>query len=111
MKTHNSIQTIPHKLRGCDFTSLFSPSTDQSAAVKSTFGSTTRPPLTSGRGGRKQYVGPIDHLHGKTALVEPRMGAAGEVMAQFEELHLQEARGWWQFSAVDFETLESTGKC
>jgi hypothetical protein len=24
-------------------------------------------------------------------------------MAQFEEQHLQEARGWWQFSEDDFE--------
>jgi len=27
----------------------------------------------------------------------------GEVMVQFEESHLQEARGWWQFAATDFE--------
>jgi len=32
------------------------------------------------------------------------VGAAGEVMAQFEEPYLQEARGWWQFSEADFET-------
>jgi hypothetical protein len=24
-------------------------------------------------------------------------------MAQFEEQHLQEARGWWQFSEADFQ--------
>jgi len=24
-------------------------------------------------------------------------------MVQFEELHLQEARGWWQFAEADFE--------
>jgi hypothetical protein len=31
------------------------------------------------------------------------VGASDQVMAQFEELHLQEARGWWQFSASDFQ--------
>ena len=52
---------------------------------------------------RKRYVGAILHLRGKTAFVRPRVGDSGQVMAQFEDLHLQEARGWWQFSAVDFE--------
>jgi hypothetical protein len=51
----------------------------------------------------KRYVGPILHLRGKAAFVKPRVGDSNEVMAQFEELHLQEARGWWQFSASDFE--------
>jgi hypothetical protein len=31
------------------------------------------------------------------------MGMPGQVMVQFEERHLQEARGWWQFAATDFE--------
>lgn len=51
---------------------------------------------------RERYVGPIPHLYGKTALVRPQVCTPGEVMAQFEEQHLQEARGWWQFSAADF---------
>jgi hypothetical protein len=52
---------------------------------------------------RKRYVGPILHLRGKTAFVQPRRDDAGQVMAQFEELYLREARGWWQFAAADFE--------
>ena len=52
---------------------------------------------------RKRYVGPIPHLCGKTAFVEPRLGASGQVMAQFEESYLREARGWWQFAEADFE--------
>ena len=52
---------------------------------------------------RRQYVGPILHLQGKTAFVKPRASTPGQVMAQFEELHLREARGWWQFAATDFE--------
>jgi hypothetical protein len=31
------------------------------------------------------------------------MGASGQVMVQFEEPYLREARGWWQFTATDFE--------
>lgn len=83
-------------------------SSDQSSAVKSTFRSTlsASPPVDRAMG-RKRYVGPIAHLRGKTALVEPRTGAPTEVMAQFEEVHLQEARGSWQFSVSDFETLTS----
>ena len=54
---------------------------------------------------RKTYVGPIPHLRGRTALIAPRAGTASQVMAQFEERHLQEARGWWQFSAADFEVV------
>ena len=56
---------------------------------------------------RKRYVGPIPHLCGKTAFVEPRPGVPGQVMAQFEERNLQEARGWWQFSETDFEASGS----
>ena len=48
---------------------------------------------------RKRYAGSIPHLRGKTAFIRPRVGNSGQVMAQFEELHLQEARGWWQFAA------------
>lgn len=54
---------------------------------------------------RKRYVGPIPHLRGRAALVEPRVGAAGQVMAQFEESTLREARGWWQFSEADFDAV------
>lgn len=54
---------------------------------------------------RRKYIGPIPHLRGRTAHVTPRVGTAGQVMAQFEERHLQEARGWWQFSAADFESV------
>ena len=54
---------------------------------------------------RKRYVGAIPHLRGRTALVVPRAGAAGQLMAQFEEHHLQEARDWWQFSEADFEAV------
>lgn len=56
---------------------------------------------------RKRYVGPIPHLHGRTALVTPRVGAVAQVMAQFEEHHLQEARDWWQFSEADFESTRT----
>jgi len=52
---------------------------------------------------RKRYVGPIPHLSGKTASVWPRVGVPGQVMAQFEEQHLQEARYWWQFPECDFQ--------
>jgi hypothetical protein len=52
---------------------------------------------------RKRYVGAIPHLQGKTAFVRPRVGTASQVMVQFEEQHLQEARGWWQFAEADFE--------
>jgi hypothetical protein len=52
---------------------------------------------------RKRYVGAIPHLRGKTAFVRPRVGSAGQVMVQFEEQHLQEARDWWQFTEADFE--------
>jgi hypothetical protein len=31
------------------------------------------------------------------------MGAPGQVMVQFEEPYLQEARDWWQFAETDFE--------
>jgi hypothetical protein len=53
---------------------------------------------------RKRYVGPISHLRDKTALVSPRVGSVGQVMAQFEEWYLQEARGWWEFAEADFES-------
>lgn len=36
----------------------------------------------------------------------PRVGALGQVMAQFDERHLREALGWWQFSETDFEAVE-----
>jgi hypothetical protein len=52
---------------------------------------------------RKRYVGAISHLRGKTAFVRLRVGNPGQVMVQFEEQHLQEAPGWWQFAAADFE--------
>jgi hypothetical protein len=52
---------------------------------------------------RKRYVGPIPHLSGKTASVWPRMGVPGQVMAQFEEEYLQEARGSWVFPEGDFQ--------
>jgi hypothetical protein len=52
---------------------------------------------------RQRYVGAVSHLRGKTALVRPRLGDPGQVMVQFEELYLQEARGWWQFAESDFE--------
>ena len=53
--------------------------------------------------GRARYVGQIPHLYGKTAMVRPQVCTPGQVMAQFEEQHLQEARGWWQFSETDFQ--------
>ena len=53
--------------------------------------------------GRQRYVGSIEHLHGKTAFVRPRVGISGQVMAQFEAHYLQEARDWWQFAATDFD--------
>jgi len=54
----------------------------------------------------KRYVGPSPHLCGKTAFVKRRPGVPGQVMAQFEERDLQEARGWWQFSETDFEASQ-----
>ena len=53
---------------------------------------------------RKRYVGAIPHLRGKTAFVRPRVGNPEQIMVQFEEQRLQEARGWWQFAATDFES-------
>ncbi len=38
------------------------------------------------------------------AFVRERVGNTGEVMVQFEEPHLQEARDWWQFAATDFDS-------
>ena len=52
---------------------------------------------------RKRYVGLIPHLSGKIALVQPRAGIPGQVMAQFEDQYLKEARGWWEFCETDFE--------
>jgi hypothetical protein len=52
---------------------------------------------------RKRYVGAISYLRGKIAFVRSRVRTPGQVMVQFEDLHLQEARGWWQFAASDFE--------
>jgi hypothetical protein len=54
--------------------------------------------------GRQRYVGSVQHLRGKSALVRPREGIAGQVMAQFEDYYLQEARDWWQFAATDFDS-------
>jgi hypothetical protein len=51
---------------------------------------------------RQRYVGAIPHLRGKTAFVRPRVGRPGQVMVQFEDPYLQEARGWWQFPESDF---------
>jgi hypothetical protein len=53
---------------------------------------------------RKRYLGPIPHLYGRTAFVEPRAGLPGQVMAQFDQPYLREARGRWQFAETDFET-------
>jgi hypothetical protein len=52
---------------------------------------------------RKRYVGPIPHLRGKNAFVRPRLGVTDQVMVQFEEPYLQEARDWWRFPESDFE--------
>jgi hypothetical protein len=52
---------------------------------------------------RKRYVGAIPHLRGKTAVVRSRVDRPDQVMVQFEEPYLQEARGWWQFTESDFE--------
>ena len=52
---------------------------------------------------RKRYVGVIPHLRDKTAFVQPRVGCPDRVMVQFEEPHLREARGWWEFESRDFE--------
>lgn len=97
---YNGIEAIPSPGYR-NLTITFRLGKDQSAAVKSTFKSTSSP--ADGTKGRKRYVGPIAHLRGKTALVEPRVGMAGQVMVQFDEAHLREARGWWQFSEADFE--------
>jgi hypothetical protein len=61
---------------------------------------------------RQRYIGPIPHLYGKTAFVRRRAGGPGQVMAQFEEQYLQEARDWWQFSEAEFHsaTDESTAR-
>jgi hypothetical protein len=52
---------------------------------------------------RQQYIGPIPHLRGRTAKVQARETSPGQVMAQFEDAYLMEARGWWQFAAGDFQ--------
>jgi hypothetical protein len=54
---------------------------------------------------RRRYIGPIPHLYGKTARVRACLAAQNQVMAQFEEQYLQEARGWWQFSEADFQSI------
>ena len=56
----------------------------------------------------KRYIGPIPHLCGKTAQVQPRVGIPRQVMAQFEEEHLKEARGWWEFCETDFQDVRAT---
>ena len=96
---YNGSEIIPN-LEHRNLTVTFRPSNDQSAPVKSTFEGT---PSASPAMGRKRYVGPIAHLRGKTALVEPRVEAAGQLMVQFDDPHLREARGWWEFSEADFE--------
>lgn len=53
---------------------------------------------------RKRYIGGIPHLLGKTARLQQRVGIPGQVMAQFEEQHLKEARGWWEFCETDFQS-------
>ena len=53
---------------------------------------------------RKRYIGPIPHLSGKTAQVQPRAGIPGQVMAQFEAEYLRESRGWWEFCETDFQS-------
>ena len=53
---------------------------------------------------RKRYIGTIPHLSGKTALVQPRVGIPGQVMAQFEHEYLRESRGWWEFCEADFQS-------
>lgn len=52
---------------------------------------------------RKRYVGAIVHLRGRAAFVEQRVGVPGQVMARFEDQHLQEAQGWWEFPETDFD--------
>jgi hypothetical protein len=104
---YSGIESILDNLEPRDLTPS-RPGCDQSAAVQSTFrGAPSASPPVDETMGRKQYVGPIEHLRGKVALVEPRGGAVGQVMAQFEEPHLQEARGWWQFCETDFERFGS----
>lgn len=57
---------------------------------------------------RKRYCGPIPHLWGKTARLRSSVSGAGQVMAQFEELYLEEARDWWQFPEADFVAIGET---
>jgi hypothetical protein len=52
----------------------------------------------------KRYVGPIPHLRGKRAFVQPREESPEKVMARFEELNLKEALGRWEFAATDFDS-------
>jgi hypothetical protein len=74
--------------------------TDSASAVERLAGHLVDPVMLT----RKRYAGPILHLRDKTAFVRPRVGNAAQVMTRFEELYLQEARGWWQLAAADFES-------
>lgn len=68
---------------------------------------------------QQRYVGKIDRLQGKTALVRKDPERTGGVLAQFDEIYLYKVDaigqtmmdnclwvGWHQFSADDFEKID-----
>jgi hypothetical protein len=50
------------------------------------------------------YIGPVQKLRGKIALVRASQ-SRGYVVVQFNDADTGYGYGWWRFPAVDFETL------
>lgn len=53
------------------------------------------------------YIGSDSRLKGKTALLLP--GMVGYLQAQFDDVAVQEAFGWWSFPIADFKIHEKIG--
>lgn len=49
------------------------------------------------------YIGSQIRLQGRTALIRPVEGTPNCVLAQFDDMNLEEAFNWWFFDATDFE--------
>lgn len=54
---------------------------------------------------QKVYVGQLEHLQGKTALVSPN--APHGVIAQFDDIQTGLAFGWWAFQEREFVSPDS----
>lgn len=56
---------------------------------------------------RAEYIGPIERLRGKTALIrdDEFAGTSSLVLAQFDDRELVEAFGWWSYRASEFRVL------